>query len=191
MADKHPKSPGQEVTMGTSGTSLRRRLTFAFVAVVVLGACVVLLTTQVLPWLYSPKVVGPARRVEKHAVNSQQDGPLRRVVAAAPSPTGQTAPIAAIKLVDGEQFVRELAERGDFTEHEQTRVRSFLAFIARAQRQVDTVIDATRRDDLERRLQAQALHGIQIRVAAEKRDAVAELLPQGVPLLAFNDAAQP
>lgn len=176
--------------MGTSGTSFRRRLTFAFVAALVLGACVVLLTTQVLPRLYSPKVVGPARRVEKHAMNSKQDGPLRRVVAA-PAPAGQTTPVAASNLVDGEQFVRQLAERGDFTEHEQTRVRSFLAFIARAQRQVDTVIDATRRDDLERRLQAQALHGIQIRVAAEKRDAVAELLPQGVPLLAFNDAAQP
>lgn len=177
--------------MDTSGTSLRRRrLKVAFAAVLVLGACLLLLTMQMLPRLYSPRVVGAARRAGKQAVSSHQTGPLRRS-AAAPALSGQTAPIPASKLVDGEQFVRDLAEKGEFTEHEQTRVRSFLAFIARAQQQVDTVMDGTQRDDLERRLQAQALQGIQIRVAAEKRNTVAELLPEGVPLLAFNDVAQP
>lgn len=100
-------------------------------------------------------------------------------------------PVAATGQVSGEQFVRDLALAGQFSEHEQSRVRSFLEFIARAQSQVSRVEDPEHQADLARRLQKQTLNGIQIRVASDKRAQVAKLLESGVPLLAFEGASPP
>lgn len=141
--------------------------------------------SAVAPYDSETRLADPvARATPKHVDPVANNRPV-------PVATNVPVPVTATGQVSGELFVRDLARAGQFSEHEQSRVRSFLEFIARAQGQVSRVEDPEHQADLARRLQKQALNGIQIRVANEKREHVAKLLENGVPLLAFEGTSAP
>lgn len=173
-----------------------RRVVFGVIGVIGVGALLAAFAIKILPGMLMPKVVSTKRSEAELALPAKI--PARETLVM-PKVVDSTEAVRTIapdnsvlgEAVDGGDYITELGRVAGLTEHEQTQMRPFLELIARSQELVARTSDPERRADMTRRLQYQAVYGMKLRVAPEKRDKVVEALQKGVPRLLFPNAKKP